>query len=330
MESAKKVRLGVWGCGGHAVHHLEHLPKDIELVALYDTNNEAMFRAHDHLHSPATNCWHADDLLGFPMDAVFIATPDQFHTEQIGQALEAGYHVLAEKPLAVTEEQFVDLKNAIGRARTEGLTLLTCHPRRFDPRNEWIRTSMPLLKSYLGEPKTISFTFDYPAPSDWKNSRGLLMDHVNHEIDLMGFLLGVADFSAKRYLDSPSEYHVMGSRVDGMSFSFFGTRSTRIPNWDKSEEFLRIEFERGAVVVGSHDPVIRLFPKGTSSGAAVECFIPPRGDHFERYRDVMQNFADVLRGTAEPYVSLKQMLVNTAAGVYLTTRGTYNSAVDGK
>ena len=44
----------------------------------------------------------------------------------------------------------------------------------------------------------------------------------------------------------------------------------------------------------------------------------------------MQNLADVVRGVAEPYVSTKEMLINTAAGVYLTTRGTYNSAVDGK
>lgn len=322
-KKSRKLRLGVWGCGGHAVNHLRHMPEGIEAVALCDTNAVATPRLKIEFKLHATCFTNINEFLIHPMDAVFIATPDQFHAPQIGMALEHGLHVLAEKPLAVDEAQFAYLKQLAELARRKKLTFLTCHPRRFDPRYQWAKFALPLVKSYLGEPKAMFFTFDYPAPSDWKNKRGLCMDHVNHEVDGMGYLLGVADFFATRHFDSPEQYHVGGSRVDGVNFSFSGVRSARIKNWNESREILTIKFERGSIEVRSHDPIVWISQTGVYP--VVECRIPPRGHHFERYRDVMQNFADVVQGIAEPYVSVEEMLTNTAAGVYLTTRGHYNT-----
>ena len=148
------------------------------------------------------------------------------------------------------------------------------------------------------------------------------MDHVNHEIDLMGYLLGNSEFSAVRKADSPQKYRVTGKRLDGIEFAFSGSRSKEVRNWDESKELLLVVFKRGTLEVASHESLVRIVGRDRRKQ---EYQIPPRGTHFDCYADVMQNFADVACGKAEPYVSLKEMLVNTAAGVFLTSRGEYDT-----
>ena len=53
------------------------------------------------------------------LDAVAVATPDRFHREPVVACLEAGKHVLCEKPLATTLEDGLAMKEAVGRSGRE-------------------------------------------------------------------------------------------------------------------------------------------------------------------------------------------------------------------
>lgn len=326
MDTKQPVRIAVWGCGGHAVNHLQHMPSRdlIEVTTLCDLSIERMLLAAQSMGDGREFVLYEDPsrLLNDPnIDAVFIATPDHCHAEQALAALKAGKHVLAEKPLAINEAQLEVIAHAIDHADERGLIFLTCHPRRFDPRNVWIKAHLEKLVGELGAPVAVTFNFEYPAPSDaWKDSRGLLIDHASHEIDLVHYFFGWADFSAIRAHDSSRAYAVSGARDDGILFHFSGTRSETVKDWGASREVLRIVFERGVVEVGGDAPIVSILPDDSSVCHKIQVADKLRHP-FERYGMVIGNFAQAIRGEAEVYVSTEHMGHNTAFGVFLTTRG---------
>lgn len=74
--------------------------------------------------------WEA--VLGKPKfaDLVIIATGDRLHYEPAMAAIEKGYHLLLEKPIAPTEQQCVDIANL---AKEKGVKILVCHVLRYSP-----------------------------------------------------------------------------------------------------------------------------------------------------------------------------------------------------
>ena len=61
-------------------------------------------------------------------DAVINATPDRIHYRSTMAALEKGYHVLLEKPMAQTEAQ---CREMVEKAEEKGLLLMVCHVLRY-------------------------------------------------------------------------------------------------------------------------------------------------------------------------------------------------------
>ena len=99
-----KLRIGLIGAGGIACG--VHLPawkniNEAEVVAVADINEAAARKAGEQFDIPQVfTDYHELTALG--LDAVDICTPNKFHTPAVLSALEAGSHVLCEKPLAVT------------------------------------------------------------------------------------------------------------------------------------------------------------------------------------------------------------------------------------
>ena len=82
-------------------------------------------------HAPEKTFADYDAMLADPeVEAVIIATSDAFHVPASIRALEAGKHVLCEKPIGVTVEEVERLRDVV---RNTGLTLQIGHMKRFDP-----------------------------------------------------------------------------------------------------------------------------------------------------------------------------------------------------
>lgn len=130
-QSGSTVRLGVVGAGRIAqVAHLPALAKarNITLVAISDPSETlAAGVAAKYGIEPFTS---TETLLEQDLDAVLIATPDRFHHPLGTLALQAGKHVLMEKPLAATVQEAEDLA---GLASRSGLKLQTGAMKRHDP-----------------------------------------------------------------------------------------------------------------------------------------------------------------------------------------------------
>lgn len=132
MTDDQKIRLGVVGAG--RITQVAHLPvfaktRHVELTAISDPS-QALARGVADRYGITAYTDTADLLADPRIDAVLIATPDRFHYPLGLQALEAGKHVLMEKPLAQTSAEARELA---ALAASRGLKLQTGAMKRHDP-----------------------------------------------------------------------------------------------------------------------------------------------------------------------------------------------------
>jgi predicted dehydrogenase len=127
---SRKLRLGVIGTGGvfrgFHLHGWKDIP-DAEIVAVADVNLDgatALAREYNVPHVFADY----RELVKLDLDAVDICTPNGVHTPAVLAALQAGKHVLCEKPLATTSREVVLMGRLADRRK---LKLMTAHHQRF-------------------------------------------------------------------------------------------------------------------------------------------------------------------------------------------------------
>ncbi len=132
-KDERRLRLGILGAGPIAqAAHFEaaRRARNVELQAICDVAEDLLGRMAA-LHQPQrTYTDYAAMLADAEIDAVLIATADQFHVRLCQEALAAGKHVLVEKPLGVTVEECDALTELV---KASGRVLQVGHNRRFDP-----------------------------------------------------------------------------------------------------------------------------------------------------------------------------------------------------
>jgi len=131
-KDERRLKVGVLGCGPIAqAAHFESVTKarNADLYAICDVADDLVERMAC-THGPEKTFHDYDEMLADPgLEAVIIATSDAFHVPAALAALEAGKHVLCEKPLGVSVEEVEALKEAVRRS---GLVLQVGHMKRFD------------------------------------------------------------------------------------------------------------------------------------------------------------------------------------------------------
>jgi predicted dehydrogenase len=123
------MRIAVIGVGHLGRHHVRLLAAtpSVQLVAAVDIDAaRAASVAESHGTTPGTD-WR--DLLG-RVDAVTVATPTAVHAEIASAFLEAGVHVLIEKPMTTTT---AEADRLIDLARARQVVLAVGHTERFNP-----------------------------------------------------------------------------------------------------------------------------------------------------------------------------------------------------
>lgn len=126
------MRVGIIGCGRVAQAHVPHLLRleGVEIVGVCDTDEE---RARKIAHRFGVRHAYRDVssiLRESRPDVVHILTPPQSHKNISIQAMEAGCHVLVEKPMALNAEEADEM---IAASRRHGVTLCVCHNQLYDP-----------------------------------------------------------------------------------------------------------------------------------------------------------------------------------------------------
>jgi 2-desacetyl-2-hydroxyethyl bacteriochlorophyllide A dehydrogenase len=200
-----RLRFGLLGCGDIAGQNAAAISAapNAELVVCYDpveTLAAGLARAHGAEMAPSVEAV----LDRRDVDAVFLAVPHHLHAPLAQRAVEAGVHVIVEKPPAN------DLGSAavmVAAARRSGVRLSVCFPQRYHPA---VAASQRLIAAgMLGDFAGSLLTFLTARPpsywvgglrgksaSSWRASRaqaggGVLIMNLSHHIDLTHFLLGI-------------------------------------------------------------------------------------------------------------------------------------------
>lgn len=129
----RRLRVGILGCGPIAQFaHFESAVKarNTDLHAICDVAEDLVQRMGD-TYLPARRYHDYDAMLkDADVEAVIIATSDGFHVPAAICALDAGKHVLCEKPIGISIEEVETLQKAV---QASGKVLQVGHMKRFDP-----------------------------------------------------------------------------------------------------------------------------------------------------------------------------------------------------
>ncbi|MBN1809804.1 MAG: Gfo/Idh/MocA family oxidoreductase [Planctomycetes bacterium] len=188
------VKAGVIGAGGAG--RLLHLPAlaetaGVEVVALADTREDRVNAVADQFGIPKR---HTDyrELLKEDIDFVTVGLPNYLHSEAAVAALEAGKHVMTEKPLSNNLE---NARKMVKAAKKSGRHLFMGVQNRMSVKARLIREMVR--KGRLGEVYHVDCSImrrrGYPGIGSWFTNRelsggGCLLDIGVHVLDMSWFM----------------------------------------------------------------------------------------------------------------------------------------------
>jgi predicted dehydrogenase len=118
LRETRTVRAAVVGTGFAARSHVEAMRRvpGVEVAAIAGRTAERAAEAAAQLHVPRATADPAELLADDAIDVVHVCTPNDLHAEETAAALEAGKHVLSEKPLGMDTAETAALVQAAARA----------------------------------------------------------------------------------------------------------------------------------------------------------------------------------------------------------------------
>ena len=313
------VRIGVLGCGMISqAAHFESCQKarNARLYAICD--------AADDLRSRMAQIWEPEvaygkyeEMLADPkVEAVIIGIADQFHVSAAAQAIEAGKHVLVEKPLGVSVEEGLALLKV--RQAAPNLVFRVGSMKRFDPGVAFARrfidqemgARLALKAWYCDSTSRYAETANVqplivrsaqakrPAGNPKANRESYyLLGHGSHLVDTARFLGGeITSVNAKlvRKYDAYC-WFVATDFADGS-----------VGHLDLTLQ-VRMGWHEGFQIYGEFGSIIgKLFNPWYLRSAEVECYSLKDGQfkrvlgedaHF--YRLQVESFADAVRGVED-------------------------------
>ena len=185
-SQALPLKVGIAGLGrsGWNIHAkaLATLPEQYSVAAVMDPEPERCAEAvaaHGCRVHPDFNALAADPEL----DVVVVASPNHLHTDHAVMALDAGKHVVCEKPFALTVEC---ADRAIEAAERNGRVLTPFQNRRYEP--HFLKVRELIDSGVLGEVVNIRLTWhQFTRRWDWQTLRrfggGLLNNNGSHLLD---------------------------------------------------------------------------------------------------------------------------------------------------
>jgi predicted dehydrogenase len=307
------VRLGIIGLGSmgsaHARSVLEGKVPRLQLTAVCDRNADKLppFAATRTFTDPVAL------LASGEVDAVLVATPHFSHTSDGIAALEAGVHVMVEKPLSVHK---ADALRLLAAHRNPRQVFAIMFNQRTDPRYRHLRQ---LIQSgELGAIRRINWTITdwfrteaYYHPSTWRatwggEGGGVLLNQSPHQLDLWSWLFSqpakvraFCQFGRFHKIEVEDSVTAFMEYADGTQGVFI-TTTGEAPGTNR----LEVAAERGKVVI--EGPNVRW--ARTDTPVSAWCAMHPKGfeappsrlreagftDTGGQHNEILRNFTDAI------------------------------------
>jgi len=219
------INVGIMGCGSIARHR--HAPEfflnpDSKIAGFYDPKEERALELSEKYGAKVYKTVEemlADDRI----DAVCVAASNNMHAPLSIKALNAGKHVLCEKPMATSVE---DAEKMISAAKKAGKFLMIGHNQRLVPGH--IRAKEILKTGELGKILTFRTTFGHGGPETWSADKGLhtwffkkndafigtMGDLGVHKADLIRWLIDDEIDEVKAYVSTLDKKNEKGEAIE--------------------------------------------------------------------------------------------------------------------
>ncbi len=192
-----EIKAGVVGVGFIGVAHVEALRRlGVDVVGVVGSSPERARAKAEAANLPpvyeSVEAMAADPKI----DVIHIASPNHVHAEQAQMVLDAGKHVVCEKPLALTSQQTADL---VARAEASGLINAVCFNIRFYPNCHQARslvaagdvgTPRLISGSYLQDWLLLETDWNWRLESEKAGALRAVADIGSHWLDLARFITG--------------------------------------------------------------------------------------------------------------------------------------------
>ena len=229
------LRIGIIGCG--TIAQVRHIPEYAaneycELAAYYDVvpeNADKMAAKYG-----GTVYTELEEFLRSGLDAVSVCVANAMHASISVQALNAGLHVLCEKPMATT---LADCESMVEAAKKNGKKLMIGQNQRFAQAH--VKAKELIDADVIGKVLSFETKFEHSGPEAWSGQAnpwffdkkrsvfGAMADLGVHKTDLMHFLLGEPITRVSAVLTTVDKKYPDGSliAVDDNAYCIYQTDS---------------------------------------------------------------------------------------------------------
>lgn len=254
------IKFAVIGCGHIGKRHAEMVIRneEAELVALCDIKpkEELGLEAYD---VPFYNSYEKM-LAEIDADVITVATPNGLHAEHSKLALDAGFNIVVEKPMALTK---ADAEAVIFKSLRANKQIFCVMQNRYSPPSAWLKEVVE--QKLLGDIHMVQLNCywnrdeRYYKKGGWKGTAdldgGTLFTQFSHFIDIMYWLFGDVDNIKGNFRDFIHQDMTTFEDSGLVSFDFLdggmGCLNYSTAVWDKNlESSLTVVGSKGSVKVG--------------------------------------------------------------------------------
>lgn len=304
--SRKPIRLGIIGAGGvaqskyfPAVARLRIIWEPVEIVAFAEPREDHARK----VQSVYGGRWYADHeqmLKQEDLHGVLVLGPDDVHMAHTLAALEAGCHVLVEKPIA---RSLADAERMCQAADMRQLTLMTVANKRYSPP---YRRAHQLITGILHDPALFvgKFNLGYDYVDLFESGTIHLFDLARY---LMGDVRVVQAMAVNKYGMNRRRYPVDNAV---MIFEF---TSGAVGSLTTSSSALSFKPWERVEIYGNHawlavedQHELILYDSETGGAKSWRTVVPNTllfDEEFGGYMGIVENFAQVIRGEEAPLVT---------------------------
>jgi predicted dehydrogenase len=318
---SSQVRFAIIGCGRIAQRHAEHINNKGKLIAVCDTVKEksdamaAQYKARAY--------YTVEDLLANEkeVDVMAICSPNGLHAEHAIKALKAGFHVLCEKPMAITVP---DCGAMIQAAEKSNKRLFAIKQNRYNPPVAAVKKIVE--EGRLGKINSVQLNCFWNRNTDyyhksWKGTLamdgGTLFTQFSHFIDLLYWIVGdvekvqavMGNYTHRGII----EFEDAGAVILQFTNGAIGTINYTVNSYKKNMEgSLTLFGEKGTVKIGGQylneleyqcieDYVIENLPEGNKPNNYGN-YVGSMSNHdkvYDNVIDVLQNNASITTSAFE-------------------------------
>lgn len=303
----QKIRLGVIGAGGVAqskyfpsVARLRMIWEPVEIVAFAEPRREHA----DKVQSIYGGKWYGDYrqmLAEEALDGVLVLGPDDLHQEHTLAALEAGKHVLVEKPIA---RSLADARMMCQSADMCNLALMTVANKRYSP--PYYRAKQAIVDRIVSNPALFAgkFNLGYYYVD-------LLESGTIHLFDLTRYLMGdirsVHAVGVNKYDKNQRKYPIDNAVISlefvsgSVGTIYTSASALNLKPWERIEVYgdhawLAVEDQHELIIYDSEEGATKSWRTVIPNTLLFD-------EEFGGYMGIIENFVQVIRGSEQPLVT---------------------------